>query len=718
MKDFFKDSLYGAVTAPKVDPLARTLSVLPNHDLLKLATGKEKLARFGIGEDWLKKYKGSPLMEQAIELEQEELENEAAENTQRSLQQQFWSTRDDICMRKKLLDLELARLEMSSMAELPMEEEEAEVPIADDDLGMEPSSSPIVDPVLKEASARLLAEMEKEAFGGFLKALGKGVSAVGEGAARMVRSPGQNMAARAKNMVPPSGGPTRPAAFMPKGSPTPAVKPYSAPPASTLASVPPAPNAVTRVAPQQTMPSGAFPTGARSAPPTPAAPTKPSPARAPAPSTAPFPGATADPSSPRIMDNASPRERAQAVLEQAPHLQRWYQQDLQRQLARSNPNFSGGGSSKTMVTEGGPRGGTAAATPAARARPIPAMRGSAAQTSAATPGARAGAPKPSTSRPAPAGDATIVDRAGPASGVRDKTTVDNMGSAPTMVSTQGPPTSAPKPAPAPQKPPTMGAGSPGLTHVDNPTRVDSPTRVDNPTIAGDVPAMSRNEALRDAATLSEQAGRTAVSNPQAAQRLSTGAMQQLADVGGVAPEDIAAFAALNPSKAKQLAALAALDKSASADFELQKEAFTSSLIKFISKNPGVPIGSGIGAAYGGYRGSQSGVDPSTGERVGGGIGDIAMGALGGGALGAGAGWGAQGAYRTQKGMKKVMQQYADKGKEIPGGVSGLAMRQLRARGMGAAKDVRDLASGAARTWGKAGTGAIKDAKKPVTEAVI
>lgn len=101
--------------------LANDLKRLPNETLYGLATGKQKLA-FGYSDEWLEKYKGTPLFEQAMELEKADLEAEIAREQLHSNQpdmSQFWKTQDQIRLQKKMLDLQL--IEMNEKDGLQMQ---------------------------------------------------------------------------------------------------------------------------------------------------------------------------------------------------------------------------------------------------------------------------------------------------------------------------------------------------------------------------------------------------------------------------------------------------------------------------------------------------------------------------------------------------------------------------------------------------------------------
>jgi hypothetical protein len=95
--------------------LAQDLKNLPVETLYGLATGREKLA-FGHDADWLDKYRGTTLFEQALMLEKADLENEVARGQADAMRPQmdkFYQTSDQIRIQKRMLDLKLAELQES-----------------------------------------------------------------------------------------------------------------------------------------------------------------------------------------------------------------------------------------------------------------------------------------------------------------------------------------------------------------------------------------------------------------------------------------------------------------------------------------------------------------------------------------------------------------------------------------------------------------------------
>lgn len=107
--------------------LTQALSHLPKEELYKVATGQSKLARMLTesscdGEDWLSKFKGTPLFDQAIALVQAEMQLEM-QNIQRreenreqmDAESSIWAMQDKIRLQKKMLELHLHMQEQQEM---------------------------------------------------------------------------------------------------------------------------------------------------------------------------------------------------------------------------------------------------------------------------------------------------------------------------------------------------------------------------------------------------------------------------------------------------------------------------------------------------------------------------------------------------------------------------------------------------------------------------
>jgi hypothetical protein len=208
MFDAFTQQLY---TRPK-DELAETLSILPNGTLKKLAFGEVEL---GEGpRSWLDRFRGTELFDQALELAQEELEQEAREMQTRQQQSQFFSVSDQIRLKKKMLELELARLQEGGADTPPAPSGPVEQPVPSaaptgpQGAGAQASITPEPGAPPKTASAEdrllvLLEGMDKEALGfadvaGFAKRFDPRKLFQTAGGGSVFRNRAANMAALAK----------------------------------------------------------------------------------------------------------------------------------------------------------------------------------------------------------------------------------------------------------------------------------------------------------------------------------------------------------------------------------------------------------------------------------------------------------------------------------------------------------------------------------------
>lgn len=109
------------------------LAKLPLTDLLKVASG-EALPKEGSGDgcSWLDKFRGTPLLDEAIVIEKAELDLQMRENeirqAERELREQsggfdgMWAERDNLAIRRRLLDLELVGADVSSPEDAELEE--------------------------------------------------------------------------------------------------------------------------------------------------------------------------------------------------------------------------------------------------------------------------------------------------------------------------------------------------------------------------------------------------------------------------------------------------------------------------------------------------------------------------------------------------------------------------------------------------------------------
>jgi hypothetical protein len=93
------------MTKKASDPLVEAMCSLPTDVLLKTAS----MCGMHDNDEWLDRFKGTPLFDQAMELMQEELQQDSVEMQQRQMSQQLNSQGDQLRMKRRMLELELAR---------------------------------------------------------------------------------------------------------------------------------------------------------------------------------------------------------------------------------------------------------------------------------------------------------------------------------------------------------------------------------------------------------------------------------------------------------------------------------------------------------------------------------------------------------------------------------------------------------------------------------
>lgn len=125
MLDQFLEVLYekNAHDSKRQD-MAEAFAYLPEDELRKIASGELKLADFD-DSNWVEKFKDTPLYEPALQLEQQCLELDIQEQQQRqaerqqvdqAAQQATWDAKDGIRLKKRMMDLELLKMESSATA--------------------------------------------------------------------------------------------------------------------------------------------------------------------------------------------------------------------------------------------------------------------------------------------------------------------------------------------------------------------------------------------------------------------------------------------------------------------------------------------------------------------------------------------------------------------------------------------------------------------------
>jgi hypothetical protein len=109
--------------------LVQTLKYLPREELNKIASGSIKLA-FGDDKDWLDKFQGTPLYEQALELEKNKLQMEVqskqqemaeceAEDAKSEQRRQRWRAEDGLRLQQRMLELQLRETELQAGGQQP-----------------------------------------------------------------------------------------------------------------------------------------------------------------------------------------------------------------------------------------------------------------------------------------------------------------------------------------------------------------------------------------------------------------------------------------------------------------------------------------------------------------------------------------------------------------------------------------------------------------------
>ena len=112
MLDSFLEVTYEQEKTAEADnQLVESMKNLPQEMLMKIASGEMKLS-CGCGDEWLDKFKGTPLLGKAIEFEKKGLEQEMARKAKRRQREEMNSEEntgeDQLRVERKMLELELA----------------------------------------------------------------------------------------------------------------------------------------------------------------------------------------------------------------------------------------------------------------------------------------------------------------------------------------------------------------------------------------------------------------------------------------------------------------------------------------------------------------------------------------------------------------------------------------------------------------------------------
>lgn len=121
----FDKFLKVAHEVPKA-PHQEAFSRAPEQTLFDILSGETKLA-FMCGNDdhkWIEQFAGTPLQDQAMALEQQDIQNEIAEKqynmSNDGKQRSFWQNRDQLQLQKRMLELQLFQSKTNPAAASPM----------------------------------------------------------------------------------------------------------------------------------------------------------------------------------------------------------------------------------------------------------------------------------------------------------------------------------------------------------------------------------------------------------------------------------------------------------------------------------------------------------------------------------------------------------------------------------------------------------------------
>lgn len=96
--------------------MTRLMMKLPQAELLKIASGEVGAPKNGSSEEWLEKFRGTPLLDQAFQLAQEEIALDMQDIQERQQRREEDATRpdhyvakDQLGLKKRLLELELMK---------------------------------------------------------------------------------------------------------------------------------------------------------------------------------------------------------------------------------------------------------------------------------------------------------------------------------------------------------------------------------------------------------------------------------------------------------------------------------------------------------------------------------------------------------------------------------------------------------------------------------
>lgn len=141
--------------------LVEALKTLPKSELFKLATGRTKLAS---EPDWLEQFKGTAFFDQAVALEQEQLQMDLENLQTREQNRVMDDRRDTIEVKKKLLTLQVAS-EGQAQEDAAVQEEAAVQDQAQAEAEAAPPPPTSKKTTIEEKTANALASLGTKALG-------------------------------------------------------------------------------------------------------------------------------------------------------------------------------------------------------------------------------------------------------------------------------------------------------------------------------------------------------------------------------------------------------------------------------------------------------------------------------------------------------------------------------------------------------------------------
>jgi len=170
LDEFFKVAYAKSQKEEQQHELHLLLKQLPVEDLYKLASGEVTkqayLDECGTGasapKQWIDRFKGTPLFDQAVALEQEEIQLEMDDlqkrkerKAERQLEDSLWELKDQIRLKKKLLELQAAQTDVTGQLPAPATAEAPAGPAEAQGAGAVGQETPNPEKTVKDAAQKV-----------------------------------------------------------------------------------------------------------------------------------------------------------------------------------------------------------------------------------------------------------------------------------------------------------------------------------------------------------------------------------------------------------------------------------------------------------------------------------------------------------------------------------------------------------------------------------